>query len=247
MAPLNEKTALVTGAAKRLGRAIALALAREGVDVVLHFRSSREEAEQAADSAREMGRKAWVLQADLADPNEAGSLVERAIAQAGPLDFLVNSASLFPGGRLLDTPSQDVHSLIDVNAVAPLYAARRFVGQGRSGAIVNLLDARIEDYDREHFAYHLSKRMLYDLTRMMALEFAPIVRVNGVAPGLVLAPEGKDIDYLESLRHTNPLHAFGAAEDVTSAVLFLLKSDFVTGQVVFVDGGRNLRGSVYGC
>ena len=247
MTSLTGKTALVTGAAKRLGRAIALSLAHEGVGVVLHYRSSEESVEEVAGAVCGLGVKAWMLKADLAASCEAELLVARAIDAAGPLDFLINNASVFAQGRLTEMTAEDVRVNVDVNALAPFVAARRFAGQGREGVVLNLLDARIVDYDREHAAYHLSKRMLFDLTRMMALEFAPSVRVNAIAPGLILPPEGEDEGYLASLAHTNPLNRYGAAADIASAALFLLKSDFVTGQVVFVDGGRHLRGNVYGC
>ena len=124
--------------------------------------------------------------------------------------------------------------------------ARAFGAQGIEGVIVNFLDTRIEDYDRKHAAYHLSKRMLYTLTRMMAIEFAPLVRVNAVAPGLILPPPGKDESYLAQLAHTNPLGRYGDPSHIVEAVLFLVRNDFVTGQVVFVDGGRHLKGKMYG-
>ena len=247
MISLSGKIALVTGAARRLGRATALALAHEGASVVLHSRTSTNAAEELTDSILGLGVKAWTLTADLAEPGAPESLVERAMAVAGPLDFLINNASAFPEDRLNEVTIENIHASVDLNALAPFLAARRFAKQGREGAIVNFLDARIVDYDREHVAYHLSKRMLFELTRMMALEFAPAIRVNAVAPGLILPPAGKDEDYLASLAHTNPLNRYGAVDDVTSAVLFLLQSPFITGEVIFVDGGRHLRGNTYGC
>ena len=244
---LSGKTALVTGAAKRLGRATALTLAHEGVNVVLHCRTSAKAAEELADAIRALDVKAWTLTADLASPGAAQSLVERALDMAGPLDFLINNASVFPPSGMADVSVESVHASVDLNALAPFLAARRFAEQRRDGAIINFLDARIVDYDREHVAYHLSKRMLFELTRMMALEFAPAIRVNAVAPGLILPPAGKDESYLASLAHTNPLNRYGGVDDVTSAVVFLLQSPFITGQVIFVDGGRHLRGNMYGC
>jgi NAD(P)-dependent dehydrogenase (short-subunit alcohol dehydrogenase family) len=123
--------------------------------------------------------------------------------------------------------------------------SRRLAAQKRAGSIVNLLDARMLDYDRQHLSYHLSKRALWDLTRIGAIEFAPLIRVNAVAPGLVLPPTGKDTEYLEKLKHTNLLNRYGSPEDVARAVLFLIESPFITGQVIFVDGGRHMRGRVY--
>ena len=133
-----------------------------------------------------------------------------------------------------------------INAWAPFVLGRALARERRGGCIVNLLDSRITDYDAEHAAYHLSKRMLATLTRMMALEFAPRVRVNAVAPGLILPPPGEDDGYLERLKRTNPLERHGEPADVAEAVLFLARSLFVTGQTIFVDGGRHMRGAVYG-
>lgn len=226
---------------------MALAFAAEGANLVLHCRTSREAAEDTAREVRAFGVECWTLHADLATMADADSLVSRAIDLAGPLDVLINNASIFPQRRLTELTPEDIHGALDVNALAPFAAARRFARQGRAGVVINLLDARITDYDREHVAYHMSKRVLFDLTRMMALEFAPSVRVNGIAPGLILPPEGKDEDYLASLAHTNPLNRFGAPVDIAAAAVFLAKSDFVTGQVLFVDGGRHMRGNVYGC
>lgn len=193
-----------------------------------------------------MGVSAWTIQADLREPSEVEGILSRAMEAAGRVDFLINNASIFTKSRITDFTLEDLADNVQVNAAAPLLIARAFAAQGCEGVIVNFLDTRIADYDAEHAAYHLSKRMLFTLTRMMALEFAPRIRVNAVAPGLILPPAGEDVSYLKRLASTNPLHRIGALKDVTDAVLFLLRSDFVTGQVVFVDGGRHLRGCVYG-
>ncbi len=247
METLSGKTALVTGAGQRIGRALALALARGGVHVVVHYHSSAAEAEDTAGAARALGVKAWTLPCDLADVKAVGALFDEAVALAGPVDYLVNSASSFAPDRLDDMTPETLEAAVNLNALAPLVLGRCLAAQGRPGCIVNLLDARIADYDREHVSYHLSKRMLFTLTRMMSVEFAPLVRVNAVAPGLILPPAGKDESYLAQLASTNPLNRYGAPDDVTEAALFLLRSDFVTGQVLFVDGGRCLRGNMYGC
>lgn len=244
--PMKGKTALVTGAAKRLGRTVVLALAENGVNVVLHYGASRAEAEATAKEIRRKRVRAWPIAADLADPDQTCGLVARVVDLAGPLDFLVNNASIFTPSHLTDFTSDDLAANVQVNAVAPLLLARAFAAQKREGAVVNFLDSRIADYDREHAAYHLSKRMLHTLTKMMALEFAPRVRVNAVAPGLILPPPGQDESYLRKYRTTNPLQRIGSSAGVAEAVLFLLRSEFVTGQVIYVDGGRHLKGNVYG-
>jgi len=127
-----------------------------------------------------------------------------------------------------------------------LQLSRALAAQGRSGQVLNLLDCRILSYDAEHAAYHLSKRMLFSLTRMLALELAPRLRVNAVAPGLILPPPGRDEAYLQALARTNPLQRHGGAGDVVRAALFLMQSGFVTGQVIYVDGGHHMTGRTYG-
>jgi len=246
MEQLQGRTALITGAAQRIGRAVATVLAREGVNVVIHYRTSTEQAEATASELRGVGVNAWTLAADLADPNEAANLLRRAEEEAGPVDLVVNNASIFPESTLTTLSPDDVHANVAVNALSPFVIARSLHDTGRAGAVVNLLDCMVADYDSKHVAYHLSKRMLYSFTRMMAVEFAPRVRVNGVAPGPTLPPAGKDESYLAGLASSNPLNRYGTPEDVAAAILFLLKSTFITGQVIFVDGGRSLRGAMYG-
>jgi len=251
---LAGKTALVTGAGVRLGRATALTLSAEGINVVAHYNASRDGAEETASEARAVGVEAWTVQADLDDETAVNTLFDRAVAAAGAIDILINNASIFPGNRLADFTRAELDTNVRINAMAPLIVARAFVAQfepsgalaNQEGAIVNFLDTRISEYDRNHVAYHLSKRMLHSLTRIMAIEFAPEVRVNAVAPGLILPPPDKDEAYLEKLARRIPLQRTGSAGDVTDAVVYLLRSRFVTGQVLFVDGGQNLNGSVYG-
>lgn len=243
---LKGKNVLITGAAQRIGRAIALSLAGEGANIVVHYNRSEREAAELAEAIAALGADAWTCPADLADAEQTAALVPAAIEQAGAVDVLINNASIFEESSFPKFTLEDLHDNIRVNAYAPLVLARAFAAQGRAGHIVNFLDARIVDYDRQHVAYHLSKQMLYALTRQMAEEYAPAIQVNAVAPGLVLPPAGKDETYLKGLASTNPLNRHGRLEDVTAAVLFFLTNTFVTGQTVFVDGGRHMRGSFYG-
>lgn len=244
--PLAGRTALVTGAGKRLGRAIALALANEGVHIVAHYNRSQADAESLVEQCERFGGRGHCLAADLANPDEASALVGRAKELAGDLDIVINNASIFPSDKLSDFTAESIDLNVKVNAVAPALITRAFARAGGRGDVINLLDARMFGMDQAHLSYHLSKRMLYSFTRLMALEYAPQVRVNGVAPGLVLPPVGRDQSYLESLQHTNPLHTYGSPDDVAEAVVFLLRSGFTTGQVIFVDGGRHMTGDLYG-
>jgi len=244
--PLAGKTALVTGGAKRIGRACALALADAGVSVAIHFNTSQHEAESVAMAVRHRGPEGWTVQADLSDPDDAKELLARAVEAAGPVDILLNNAAIFPSSTLTSFTLDDLATNVQMNAMAPLQLARAFAAQEREGALINFLDTRIADYDSEHVAYHLSKQMLHSLTRMMAIDFAPLVRVNAVAPGIVLPPVGRGAVDLEALACTTPLRAVGCPEDVADAVMFLVQSTFVTGQIIYVDGGRHMRGKVYG-
>lgn len=242
---LSGKRALITGGAKRLGASTALELARHGVHCVIHYRTSAEEARATARQLESFGVDAWLVEGDLGEPGVPEAVWERAETLSGGIDFLINSASIFPEDPLDGLSEATLGPNLQVNTLAPFQLARRLAESGREGVVINFLDTMIRDYDRKHVPYHLSKKMLHHLTRMMAVEYAPRLRVNGVAPGLVLPPEGKDLSYLESLKHSNPLQTFGCAEQVAHAVIFLLANIFVTGQVIYIDGGRNLRGSMY--
>jgi NAD(P)-dependent dehydrogenase (short-subunit alcohol dehydrogenase family) len=251
MDTLKGRTALVTGAAKRIGRAVATELAKSGVNVIVHYRSSTDEAEALVQEIRSLGVEAWKVWADFATPGEAERLMEDCFNLAGGVDILINSASIFPPGRLGEITIDDVNRNVLVNAWAPFVLSRSFAdraGEGGGGSIINLLDTRVRGFDHLHAAYHLSKHLLALLTRLTALEFAPQVTVNAVAPGLILAPRDTDYDdeYLEKLSEGLPLKKRGTPADVAGAVVFFLKSSFITGQVLYVDGGRHLREGDYG-
>jgi pteridine reductase len=237
---LRGKTALVTGAAKRIGREIALALADAGANVIIHHRNSAAEAALLLNELVQRGVKSWTVESDFEDPQFSQGTFEAALDKAGAVDFLVNSASIFEPGVMDELDFSELMRNVKINTWAPFALSRDFAHYVRSGKIVNLLDTRIVGGDRSHLAYILSKQALFALTEMMALEFAPAITVNGVAPGLILPPAGKDEGYLDALSSTVPLRTHGHAADVAGAVIYLLESEFVTGQVIFVDGGRHL-------
>ena len=234
--------ALVTGAARRIGRAMAVALAEQGASVLVHYSRSADEANEVCREASARGVEAWAVQADFAKLDECEALVERGRAIAGSIEILINNASIFSPSALRDLTFGRLAADVQVNAWAPFVISRAFARQAGRGKIVNLLDSRIRGGDRSHAAYVLSKHLLAVLTKMTALEYAPDITVNAVAPGLILPPEGKDEIYLDRLAMSVPLKRHGQAQDVVDAVLFLLHSDFVTGQVIYVDGGRHLSG-----
>ena len=242
---LTGRTELVTGAAKRLGRTISLALAQSGVRLLVHYNRSSQEALALCEKIQQAGGAAWPVCGNLSEPDQAEAVFREAVAKAGPIDILVNNASIFERDTLWEATDQSIRRNLHIHAVAPLILARQFARQGGEGHIVNLLDTRITVYDKEHASYHISKRMLLTLTRMLAQELAPKIAVNAVAPGLILPPEGQDESYLKKLVHTNPLHRHGEAADIVQAVLFLLRSRFITGQVIFVYGGYHMKGHMY--
>jgi pteridine reductase len=240
MFELAGKTALVTGAAKRIGNAIAVGLAKQGSNVIVHYDKSEREAEKLRDEIVELGLKSWLVRVDLEDSESCRELIEKSHRLAGGIDVLVNNASVFSASDISNVELERIGVDMFTNAWAPFLLSRYFAEKTDYGKIINVLDTRVAGYDFNHFSYYLSKRMLEILTESMALKLAPKITVNGVAPGLILPPEGKDYTYLEQKKDTVPLKKYGSPSDIVETVLFLLRSDFVTGQVVYVDGGKHL-------
>lgn len=238
--PIAGKTALITGAERRIGRATALALAEAGVHVVVHHLGADEAAAEVVAEAESRGVRAWAMAADFAKAEGSEALVARAREAAGSLDILVNNASIFPPDTLDTVAFDAVVANVRVNAWAPLVLSREFARRVGKGKIVNLLDASLGAHATSHAAYALSKHMLGMLTRMTALEFAPDITVNAVAPGLILPPPGEDEAYLVDRAQTVPLRRHGDAQDIADAILFLVTARFVTGQIIYVDGGAHL-------
>ncbi len=242
ISPGIQRVALVTGGAVRLGRAISLGLAESGYDLVVHYRSSEDAAAEVARTAEGLGRRCMVFQADLADPSAPDALVEAARASFGRLDLVVNSAASFDARPLAAVDAAAWDGVMDLNVRAPHLLVRAAEGLLRSarGAVVNVLDLSAFQPWSEHPAHAVSKAALAQLTRVQARALAPEVRVNAVAPGAVLPPEGYPPEFLEALRSRTPLGTLGTPDDVVRAVVFLAGATFVTGQILAVDGGRLL-------
>lgn len=234
------RTALITGAAVRIGRRIALALAREGWDIALHYNRSENEARRTAEDISAAGGACDLFQADLASFQQLETLVSRVLETFGRCDLLVNNASVFEGASLRDTEEALFDRAMAINLKAPFFLLRNYARAVESGEAINLLDTRIAGTKTAYFAYSLAKKALGDLTRMAARELGPDFRVNGICPGLVLAPEGQGPGYLERLSAKIPLRRPGEVDDVVRAVEYLLDNPFVTGEILFVDGGERL-------
>ncbi len=239
---LNGKIALITGGALRIGRAIALALAKEGCGVVVHYRSSAAPAAALCKELKEIGVPAWRIRGDLTAKEVPERMVAEAHRQAGRLDILVNSAAIFAKQRLLDVTSGDLREQLETNLIAPVLLSAAFARIARAGHIVNLLDRRIAGHDPNCIPYLLSKKALAEFTCAAALALAPRFAVNGVAPGPVLPPPGRSAAYLKEHGGKVPLKRGVVPEDIARAVLQLVTSRAITGQVIFVDGGQHLLG-----
>jgi NAD(P)-dependent dehydrogenase (short-subunit alcohol dehydrogenase family) len=240
---LENKVAIVTGAAVRLGRAQALALAEHGARVVIHYNSSSGPALEVTRQIQSMGSDAITVQADLARPMEAPALVERAVAHFGQVDILINSASIFEPGHWDDTTEENWDRHFDVNLKSPFFLAQAFakqIGAERRGHVVNIADWRAVSPGTDHLAYTLTKAALVAMTKSLAQSLAPQIQVNAIAPGLILPPPGRGPEYLEQHAPQIPLQRPGSAGEITKALIFLLRSDFVTGELMYVTGGEHL-------
>ena len=236
------RTALVTGGAKRIGAAICRALAGEGAAVAIHCNRSLDEAASLEAELTAAGVAASVVQADLADPSQVISLVERAAADIGPLDLLVNNAALFEYDDLGSLEPERYLRHQAVNALAPMLLSREFASQvpESGGAVVNILDQKLSNPNPDYLSYTASKQALGGLTTALAQQLAPNVRVNGIAPGLTLPSEHASPEAFAEVHDGNPLGRGVQPEDIAEAVIYLARAKAVTGAVLHVDGGEHL-------
>jgi NAD(P)-dependent dehydrogenase (short-subunit alcohol dehydrogenase family) len=235
---------LVTGAARRLGREMALALAGAGYGVAVHYRGSHEDAERTAADCASLGVQSCTLGADLAVEAEAAALVDRAVAALGALDFVVNSASTFELDEVGTFSYASLDRHLHANLGAPVLLARGLHGhlaaRGGRGAVVNLLDQKLWNPNPDFFSYTLSKAALESANTMLALALAPVVRVVGVAPGLTLTSHMLDDARFAQLHTLSPLGRSSTPADVAATVRFALENNSLTGTTILVDGGQHL-------
>ncbi|MFO7167342.1 MAG: SDR family oxidoreductase [Chloroflexota bacterium] len=239
---LQGRAALVTGGARRLGRAIALALGRSGANVMIHYHSSAEQAEEVAAELRGMGVEADIVAGDLADVAAAERAVDAALARWGRLDLLVNNAGIWGKTPLGSVTPERWDELHHINLRAAFFASQRAAPALRAarGAIVNIADVGAIRPWRSYTPYLVSKGGVVTLTEALAKDLAPEVRVNAVAPGPVLMPDGWTEEQGAQAKRTTLLERWGTAEDVAQAVVYLATAPYVTGVVLPVDGGQRL-------
>jgi pteridine reductase len=242
-AQLRGKTALVTGAGRRVGRAIAVALAQRGMKVAVHYHGSTADAEETVRLLKLAGGDGWAIRGDLRHVAEAERVVQDSALHFGSLDVLVNSAAIMMRTPLNEVSVAEWDEMMAINLRAPFFCARAaaaVMGE-RGGAIVNIADlAGLETWPA-YIPHGISKAGVIQMTRALAHTLAPKIRVNAVAPGAVLLPEGWRADDAKRLESTTPLGRIGTPEDVAQAVIYLLEADYVTGDVLLVDGGRHVR------
>ena len=237
--PLIGKTILVTGAAKRVGKIFALACARAGADVVIHYGHSQAEAEMVREEILGMGRRAWTFPADFSDSDQAASIIAR-INESTPIHGLVNSAAIFKSLALETTSIEDWQKHLAINLTAPFLLSQAFAKQAPQGArIVNILDWRALRPGADHFPYTISKAALAALTQALAVALAPKIVVNGLALGAILPPaDGRaKPDIVKNI----PAQRWAKEKEVEEALLFALTGpDYITGEIIHLDGGRHL-------
>lgn len=242
---MNSRTVLITGAARRIGAALARAMHADGMNVVVHCHRSKADAETlVADLNGQRGASAACIQADLLRSASCTQLVEFAVARFGAIDALINNASAFFPTPIAQTTEQEWETLVSLNMKAPFFLSRAAAPllRERSGCIVNVADIHGFRPLKAHPVYSAAKAGLLMLTRALAKELGPEIRVNAVAPGPVLFPDGLDEELKERIIGQTMLKRQGSPQDVVEAIRYLLNhADYVTGQVLVVDGGRTLH------
>lgn len=233
-------SALITGGARRLGQAMGLCLAARGYDLVIHYRSSEQEALQLQADAAYFGAQTHLIQGNLRDPQFMQSLVAQALQLSPNLNLLLNNASVFYPKTLDETSPEILDDFMDLHLKAPLILSRDFAHLCGHGQIINLLDSQIQTKPLNYLPYILSKQALAELTLLNAKALGPEIRVNAIAPGYVLPPIEGNEEKSERWIQRTPLKRMGSSQDVTAALEALLDSPFLTGQILWVDGGLRL-------
>lgn len=237
---LKNKVVLITGAAVRIGRGFVEALAAQGCRLALHCNRSATEAETLARGLRRRGVKVCVIRKNLLERQASADVIRQTVKAFGRLDALVNNAAIFSKEKLAKSSEESIRGMLEINLMAPVLMTRAFAGIARKGKIINILDRRIAGIEPGMAAYLLSKKALADFTTIAALELAPDITVNGIAPGPVLIPaKSSEREKAGAI----PLGKRPSLTDIANALIFLLQNDSITGEIIFVDGGQHLLGA----
>ena len=240
MPPKIKGTALVTGAAKRLGREVALHLAQEGYTIALHYHRSKAQAMSTAQAIYKTGGRCELFSCDLADEAQILKLVPQVFKAFPNLNVLVNSASIFLPNRFGAADLALFKTHWDVNFKAPYVLACAFARLVKKGQVINFIDAQVVKYKTDYADYLMTKKALMEFTRMAAVQWGPRIRVNGISPGMILAPVNNQPDDRLKRARQIPLQRTGRTANILQSVRFLLENDYITGQIIANDGGENL-------
>lgn len=237
-----KRTALITGAAKRIGNALAKHLAKNGWNIAIHYNRSEQDAINLKNDLASIYPKQQfeVFKAELSNSSEVEKLVPACLKFFGSCNLLINNASVFEPSFLKETSVDFYNQQMEINTRAPFILMRDFANYCKQGNIINFVDTRITNNQSSFAAYSLSKKALWELTKMAALEFAPKIRVNAIAPGVTLSPEDKDESYLQNLAQKTPMKKPGGLEPIIQSLDYILNNGHLTGQLLFGDGGENL-------
>jgi NAD(P)-dependent dehydrogenase (short-subunit alcohol dehydrogenase family) len=235
-----NKAALITGSAKRIGKEVAIALAKDGIDIAIHYNKSKDQAYKLQSQIRELGVRCEVFEGDLSH-NCYKVLIQKILKEFPNLDILINNASIFEKTPLLKTNLDQFDRHFNINFKAPFFLTQYFATLVKKGVVINFLDGRVNKTSKEYFSYLLTKKILHDFTKMSAIELGPDIRVNGVAPGITeFSLDIDDQSYFKKIVNMLPLRRIAKRDEITNAVKVLIQNDALTGQVLFVDGGENL-------
>ncbi len=240
-----NSAALITGGAKRIGREISIFLASQGYDIVISYNTSKNEAEKLSkEIVKKFGVKCDIFKADLRDEKQAKKLAKFVQKNFPNWRLLINNASIFQKSKFLTAPDSELSDNFNIHFFSPLILSKEFAKiSPKNGQIINLVDKNITRYETRYFYYLLSKKSLAELTKILAIELAPKIRVNAIAPGFILnsIDEENPSQETKDLIQKIPLQSQGEVENIVQTVDFLLKNKFVTGQILFIDGGASLN------
>lgn len=237
---MSKGTALVTGGAIRLGKVFSKALAEAGYNIAIHYNSSSEAASETAELCRQTGVECEIFQFDFNQADGVGELITRVYKRFPDLNVLINSASVYDQASMMETTEDVLEKQFKVNLMTPYFLTKAFAKQCKTGSVINIIDNKIAFNQYQYSAYLLSKKSLAEFTKLAALELAPAIRVNALAPGVVLPAGERTQDYIDWRVRGIPVQRQGTTENIIQALRYLLDNDFICGQVLTVDGGESL-------
>jgi NAD(P)-dependent dehydrogenase (short-subunit alcohol dehydrogenase family) len=243
----NKNTALITGASQRIGKEMAIYLAKKGYDLVIHYNNSKEQAlKLIAELKKNYNIDGATIDGDLSDKSSAKKIADFMFKNFPNWNLLINNSSIFHKSKFLNDLDEEFEKNLNIHLTSPLYLSHFFAKNViekkiKNAQIINMLDKNIARIDTVNFYYLLSKKFLAEFTKMLALEIAPHIRVNGIAPGYILPEIDVNPEYLKKLPQLIPLQKIGDTKNIVQTLEFLLENDFINGQILSIDGGASLN------